>query len=117
MGTVASAVLQSSANMYNAKQTYMTEGYNITNSNYQYGEQQQQNMVNGLFTAAASYGAGEYARKVPGSTGTLATGSPSATTNNYTSFGATPKLGYMNRPYAPNLGSTPGTSLASGLGT
>jgi len=118
VGSVGSAVIQSGADMYNAKQAFMTGGYDITNAAYNYEQQNKQAMVKGLFTAAASYGAGAYARKIPGSTGTIAT-----STNNYTSFGASPSLGASSPGTSiawggtPSLGiNTPGTSAAWGIG-
>jgi len=120
IGSVGSAVIQSGADMYNAKQAYMTEGYNISNNNYAYGQQQQQAMVKGLFTAAASYGAGAYAKKIPGGTPTTATGGGSSYTRSYSSFGGgSYNLGSHTGATPPTyaLGAnSPGSSLASGIG-
>jgi len=65
-GALASAVLQADAGMYSAKQAFVTGGYNQQQAKSQFSSQQDQAMISGLFSAASTYGAGVYARKVPG---------------------------------------------------
>jgi len=96
-GTVAGAVIKADADMYSSKQAYMTGGYNQEQAKATFGAQNQQAMVKGLFTAAATYGAGAYARKVPGTT---------AAAKTYT--------GPLSPTYKYNAPSGAGTSLITG---
>lgn len=118
-GTVMSAVIQADANMYSAKQAYMTAGYNQQQASYQFGQQNTQDMIGGLFSAAGTVAVGHYANKVPVSktyTGPLSPSSqyntPKALLRRNTPAVTSPS------PFNTTLGNANTTTLlTSGLGS
>ena len=80
---LGSAILQANASMYNAKQAFMAGGNDINNAQWTFGQENTQAMVKGLFTAAATYGAGAYAAKIPGGGTTFQGAGYSGTSTSY----------------------------------
>lgn len=109
-GTIMGAVIQADANMYNAKQNYMTSGYNIEQAKFNFQGQNTADMISGLFQAGSTAVAGAYARKIPGASGSAYSG-PLSKTYQYN----TPKL--LAKPSSLSIAapkSIYGTTLSTG---
>jgi len=102
-GAYASAVIQADANMYSSKQAFMAGGNNITQAEYQFDQTQTQNMIKGLFTAAATGAAASYAAKIPKLPAPGGAGSTLATNNYSTGFGQQVYLGQSGPQTGTNL--------------